>query len=738
MTLLDEAREQTGTKSRRPRIVWVFSALALVLFVIGAAGGSFQGKLADVQKNDNSAWLPGSADSTKVANEQEKFTSIQSIPGFVVFQRPGGLTAADRQWIARTLDKVKAVKGVSKDEVHVQAAKSDVVAISVPLIGKQNGKSAKGPALVKTEKNVLKAARNGAPQGLVIHSAGVGGLLVAFIDAFSGLDSTLIFAALGVVVFVLLLVYRSPVLWIFPLLCSMLALGAASIVIYTLAKHGTITLNGQSQGILYVLVIGAGTDYALLLISRYREELHEYDSRVDAMIAAWKGAAPPIVASALTVMLGLLCLTFAEMNSTRGLGPVCAIGVACTGIVMLTLLPVLLVLCGRWIFWPRRPNPDHRSDILEVHGMWSRFSQALARHHRRGWAGAGIVLLACVAGLFTLKTGGLTTAQSFRNTPDALVGQRLYDSSFPTQQGAGAPVVILANTAAADTVIAKVREVPGVSRAGNAVCLAPDYARVAQDPAPFIAALGRGVCPPQQYAVTPHGGKTLINATLVSAYDSSAAYHTVKQLRHVVAGIPGAAALVGGSSAVNIDIQNASRHDEDLIIPIVLVVILIVLGLVLRALVAPILLIVTVVLSFAAALGVSALVFNHLFHFASADPGFPLFAFVFLVALGIDYNIFLMTRVREESLDHGTRPGIVRGLAVTGGVITSAGLVLAATFTVLSLLPLVAFAEIGFTVAFGVLLDTIVVRSILVPSLGHELGRRIWWPSRLALAGAHD
>jgi RND superfamily putative drug exporter len=225
---------------------------------------------------------------------------------------------------------------------------------------------------------------------------------------------------------------------------------------------------------------------------------------------------------------------------------------------------------------------------------------------------------------------------------------------------------------------------------------------------------------------------------LTSPYDSSAAYQTVKDIRHVVSGIAGADALVGGASAVNIDIQNASRHDEDLIIPIVLVVILVVLGIVLRALVAPVLLIATVVLSFAAALGVSALVFNHLFHFANADPGFPLFAFVFLVALGIDYNIFLMTRVREEALQHGTRQGVVRGLAVTGGVITSAGLVLTATFTVLSVLPLVAFAEIGFTVAFGVLLDTVIVRSILVPSLSHEFGKRIWWPSRLAAAGAPD
>jgi RND superfamily putative drug exporter len=234
--------------------------------------------------------------------------------------------------------------------------------------------------------------------------------------------------------------------------------------------------------------------------------------------------------------------------------------------------------------------------------------------------------------------------------------------------------------------------------------------------------------------VQPHNGKVLLNATLVDSFDSTAAYDTVHRIRAAVATVPGADALVGGSSATNLDVQDASRRDRNLIIPVVLAVILVVLTVVLRALVAPILLIATVVLSFAASLGVSALVFNHVFHFANADPAFPLFAFIFLVALGIDYNIFLMTRVREEALEHGTRQGIVRGLAVTGGVITSAGVVLAATFVVLGVLPIVFLAEVGFTVAFGVLLDTIVVRSILVPAVSYDIGKRIWWPSRLARA----
>ncbi len=769
MTLLDAPAEHTVHETpSRPPGRWVILGLAIVMFLVGIFGLSFQAKLADVQKNDNSSFLPGSADSTKVANEQEKFSNIQSIPGFIVYQRDGGLTAADKDWIDGTVDKFKAVKGVSSDEVGVPEIKADVASVSVPLVGKQNGKSVTGPDLVDTEKAVLKKARDGAPSGLAVHSAGAGGVIVAFIDAFSGLDTTLLLAAGLVVVAILLIVYRSPVLWIFPLFSAgAVSLGAASLVIYQLAKHEVITLNGQSQGILYVLVIGAGTDYALLFISRYREELHEYLSPVDALIAAWKGTVIPIAASAATVMLGLICLTFARLNSTAGLGPVLAIGVGCTAVTMLTFLPCFLLtprlwawtnpvgwvllgvnvrkwrmLEGRWVFWPRIPKVDHRTDILVVHGVWGRFSKALAVHQRRGWMGAGVVLIACVIGIFTLKADGLSTEKGFTNTPDAITGQHLYDANFA--KGAGAPAAILTTADTAPAVIAAVKQVPGVAKTADAVCVRLDYAKVAnylkEHPGATAFANSAHGCPPASLGlqVTPHDGKILVDATLTSTYDSQAAYDTVKRIRAAIGQVAGADALVGGQSAVNLDVQDASRHDRNLIIPLVLVVILVLLALVLRALIAPIILIATVVLSFFASLGVSAVFFNHVFHFANADPAYPLFAFIFLVALGIDYNIFLMTRVREETLDHGTRQGIVRGLAVTGGVITSAGAVLAATFVVLGVLPIVFLAEIGFTVAFGVLLDTIVVRSILVPALSHEIGKKIWWPSKLAAAGAQD
>ena len=748
-----------GARNRRGRAIWLIAFLGLVWFLVGLSGGGYQSKLEDVQKNDNAAWLPKSAQSTKVADESEKFNSVQTIPGFIVYERTSGLTGADRAKITADAKAFRDIKGVAADQVAAPVFTDTVANIFVPLIGKENGKAVQGPALVDTEKAVLKAAKRDRPAGLTVHSAGAGGVLVAFIDAFSGIDGTLLVTALIVVVAILLVVYRSPVLWIFPLFsAAVVGLGSAVLIVYQLAKHDVITLNGQSQGILFVLVLGAGTDYALLLISRYREELHEYQNPVDAMVRAWRGAAPPIFASAITVIAALLCLTFGELNSDASLGPVCAIGIACTAGAMLFFLPGFLLLPrvwawtnpigwvllatnfrkwrtrpARWIFWPRVPRVDHQTD-LATHGMWGRFAAALGRNARRSWIITVVALGLCVVAITGLRTGGLTNTEQFRNTPESIVGQRIFDKHFSS--GEGAPAQITAKVAAADAIIAKVKAIEGVAQEAGSVCIAVDYAKLQQlaQAGGIPANANTNQCAPPALQVQPVDGRTLINADITARYDTSAANDTIKRIRDAVKSVPGADARVGGQTAINYDIQQASKHDRNLIIPIVLVVILAVLAVLLRAIVAPLLLIATVVLSFTATLGVSAVVFNHLFHFADADPGFPLFAFIFLVALGIDYNIFLMTRVREETLQFGTRDGILRGLSVTGGVITSAGVVLAATFTVLGILPLVGLAEIGFSVAFGVLLDTIVVRSILVPALSHDLGRVIWWPSRLARA----
>jgi len=709
--------------------VVALALIALLVLLVGGYGGSYQGKLSKVQKNENSDYLPASAESTKVIAESNRFLTVESIPGFIVFTRPSGLTEADLAVVNKAFSAIKQLPGVDRQQMTAPQIASDrtAAAIYAPLVAKENGKALDGKVLSQNEKRIIATAKAQLPGGLRVLPAGPGGLLAALIDAFSGLDGALLGVALLVVVLILLVVYRSPVLWAFPLFSAVLAIGISSLVIYELAAHGVLTLTGQSQGIVSVLILGAGTDYALLLISRYREELHEYDDPYDAMTVAWRESAPAIVASAVTVILGVLCLGFSELNSNKSLGPVAAIGIACTLLVMMTFLPVSLAVLGRrWVFWPRRPRVDHAVD-LATHGLWGRIASGIGRRYRYAWIAALVVLLACLTGLGTLKTNGLTTEQGFTNKPDAVTGQQLYDAKF--DKGVGAPAVITTSAAQADQVIAAARQVPGVSTRPGAVCVQVDYRKLASGSgAPTGGADG---CPPASLQVQPINGRVVVNAVLADSFDSPAAYDTVKRLRTAVHAVPGAQAEVGGNSAANLDVQTASVHDRNLILPIVLLVIFIVLALLLRALIAPLLLIGTVVLSFGATLGVCGYAFTHLFHFAGADQSFPLYAFVFLVALGIDYNIFLMTRVREESQQFGTRSGVLRGLAVTGGVITSAGIVLAATFAVLGVLPLVFLAEVGFAVAFGVLLDTILVRSILVPALAMEIGPRVWWPSKL-------
>ena len=739
MAIVDADTNSPSDAARLPRGVPFFAviAVAVLVLLIGGAGGAYQGKLSEVQKNDNSSYLPASAESTRAANEAAQFNPAQLIPGFVVFHRDSGLTAQDKEAVAAVFSRLPGVTGVDAQAVTDPTFSADgtAAAIYVPLIANQDGVAVSGNELADHENAVIAAAQEGVPSGLAVYPAGAGGLLVAFIGAFAGLDGTLLLTAGAIVIIILLLVYRSPVLWFFPLFSAALALGLSSMVIYFLASNGVLTLTGQSQGILSVLVLGAGTDYALLLISRYREELHVYQRRSDAMIKAWKESASAIFASGATVIIGVLCLGFSELNSNKSLGPVAAIGIACTLLVMMSFLPVALAVAGRWVFWPRRPTTATPAAEPGTAGMWGRIARFIGTHHRGAWIAASALLLFFLLGLPSLKTDGLSIAQGFTNTPDAVVGQELYDAKFP--QGVGAPAVITTNASTVDEVIAAASTVPGVATAPGSVCVQVDYAKIAAL-APAAAGSGRPVgsavgCQPAAVQVAPIDGRILVDATLADSYDSPAAFDTITRLRDAVHAVPGAAALVGGQSAATLDVHDASVRDRNLIIPIVLIVIFLVLTLLLRALLAPLLLIVTVVFSFAATLGVCGWVFTHVFGFAGADQSFPLFAFVFLVALGIDYNIFLMTRVREESVQFGTRPGILRGLAVTGGVITSAGVVLAATFTVLGVLPLVFLAELGFAVAFGVLLDTFVVRTVLVPALAYDIGPTIWWPSRLSM-----
>jgi putative drug exporter of the RND superfamily len=454
-------------------------------------------------------------------------------------------------------------------------------------------------------------------------------------------------------------------------------------------------VNAQSAGILTVLVFGAGTDYALLLVARYREELRRHEDRHEAMALALHRAGPAIIASAATVAIGMSCLTLAEMNSTSGLGPVAAIGITVGLLAMITLLPAMLVIFGRWLFWPVRPKNGTAEPT--ANGLWARLGRSIARRPRPVWIVTTLVLGLMALGLFKLDADGLSTAESFIDKPASVTGEEALARHFPA--GGGLPVTVIGKASAEGELRSALAGTEGITE----------------------------VTEPEV-----RGGLVLLDGTLSEAADSPAAQRIVERVRDAVHAVDGADAKVGGFSALTLDMNNANRHDNQLIIPLVLLVVLVILGLLLRAIVAPLVLIATVVLSFAAALGVSALVFEYVFGFEGADSAFPLFVFVFLVALGIDYNIFLMTRVREEALQHGTRRGSLIGLAATGGVITSAGIVLAGTFAALASLPLVAFAEIGFAVAFGVLLDTLVVRSVLVTALNLDIGRLMWWPSKLA------
>ena len=678
---------------------WIVLAFWVVLLGVSS---SFASSLTDVQNNEASSWLPASAESTRALQQLAPFQDQNDIPTVVVYVRPGGLTPGDLAVIKGQVADLQGIDGVVGDVVGPIPSKDGVVAQSVVTFnfGKDGWNSMPDAAAQIRDITAIG--------GVTVHVAGPGGQAADSADAFAGIDGTLLFASLAVVIVILLLTYRSPVLWVLPIVGAVFALFTSEAVIYFLAKYAGLTVNGQSQGILTVLVIGAGTDYALLLIARYREELRRHEDRHEAMAVALHRAAPAIFASAGTVVAGMLCLMLAEMNSTAGLGPVNAIGVTITLLVMVTLLPALLVIVGRWVFWPRRPTFGSAEPTSR--GFWARVGRRVAVRPRAVWVGTAAALAIAGLGLLRLDAHGLTTEDQYTKAFDSVTGQRVLTTHGLADSST--PLMVVSRAASQPAVAQAMKAVPGLGT--------PDT------------------------SVPPVGGVALTTATVPGDVASPAALDRVDATRNAVHRVSGADALVGGTSAIYLDIERASSHDNRLIIPVVLLVVTLILMLLLRAVVSPLLLIGTVILSFGAALGLSTLLFRTVFTrlfahgqgFDHADASFPLFVFVFLVALGIDYNIFLMTRVREESLTRGTREGSLVALSATGGVITSAGLVLAATFAVLATLPLVFLAEMGTAVALGVMLDTLVVRSVLVTALNLDLGDRIWWPSRLALGPA--
>ncbi len=685
-------------------------------FMITGIFGPLFGKLSSVQENNNSNFLPQGSEAAQASDAIAKFSSDKAFnfPTLVLFEGTASPTALAtiNSHLATvpslTLDGTSAklgdylLKGGQVTAFPSQDGKA--ILVNIPLDGESISEVLPNekpvlPAVVEALREDIKPLASEVKMNSYV--TGPAGILGDLFGAFETLDSSLLLTTLGVVAIILIVVYRSPILWIIPLLSAMFALTTAGGIVYLLAKNNIIDVDGQSQGILSVLVVGAATDYALLLIARYREELHHHESRFDAMKAAYKGVWEPILASGSTVAISLMMLLFSQLTSTKGLGPIGAIGIVAAMITILTFLPAALVLCGRWIFWPRKPRNDGDDHVLS--GPWSKVANSIERKPRRAWVITGVILVGLAFTSTTLKADGLGTVDTFTGNPESVVGQKLLVKHFPG--GEGDPTQIVVAQGKADAVIAAVSDVKGVSEVAYAV-------------------------DPMTQNVKVVDGKVIINATLDKAPDSVEAGEYITPIREA-AKKADSTALVGGTSAVYFDVRTANGHDNKTIIPIILFVITIILGLLLRSILSAVLLLGTVVLSYFATLGACALVFNHVFGFAGGDNSFPLFAFIFLVALGIDYNIFLMTRVREEAGKIGTRAGVTKGVTVTGAVITSAGIVLAATFAVLGLLPLVPLAELGFAVAFGVLLDTLIVRTILVPALVHEIGPKIWWPSKL-------
>ena len=676
------ARSLLGLAAGR-RAKWAVLVLWLVVAVLSVVFGR---RLESVQKNERSSFLPADAESTRVVELEERFATEEAAPAVVVYRREGGLEPADfeRAEADRRAVESAGLRGAGTPSPPIPSEDGDALLFAVPIVAGEDVE-----VLAEAVEEIRDEVGAGAGGGLEVAVTGPAGFSADLVEVFGSIDTRLLLATAAIVALLLLLTYRSPFLWLVPLVAVGLADAASRASSYFLAEAG-LTISGQTAGLVTVLVFGAGTDYALLLVARYRDELRRHEDEHEAMARALRRAGPAILASAGTVAVGLLCLLAAELNSNRSLGPVAAVGILLALLAMLTALPALLLVAGRRVFWPYVPR--YGSASREGSRLFAGIGRLIYPRPRRVWVFTALALAAMALGLFRLDTG-LNSSEAFRAEVESVRGQDLISASYPA--GTGAPATVVAPQEGVERARAAASELPGVARVGG-IERAGDLARfdVTLEPEPY----------------------------------GEEAFDAVSGLRERVKEAAGPDTLVGGPSAQELDVRQSALRDAAVVVPLVLLAVLAILGLLLRAVVAPLVLAATVVLSFAAALGASVIAFESLFGFPGIDPGLPLLAFLFLVALGVDYNIFLMDRAREEAARVGTGRGMLRALAVTGGVITSAGLVLAGTFSVLGVLPLVVLTEIGFVVAFGVLLDTFVVRSVLVPALVLDAGSRIWWP----------
>ncbi|MEU8267438.1 MMPL family transporter [Sphaerisporangium sp. NPDC049002] len=654
--------------------------MALILSCLALAFGG-----ASKIGSDPAASLPKGAESAEVVRLQQRMPSGQLLPALVVYSRDGSLTAQDKAAIESGAGRMAALAVGGRVPPPVFSPKGDVALVSVPLAG-----SLSNAELAEAVGEIRAESRRGLPPGARVEVTGGAGFKVDLASVFEGADITLLAVTAGVVALLLLLTYRSPWLWLVPLSVIGVADQVASKVVAFLTRTTGLTVDDSTLGITSVLVFGAGTNYALLLIARYREQLRLHDDRHVAMSGAVRSAAPAILASSATVTLALGTLVFALSPFNRSIGMAGAIGIVTAVAYALLVLPAAMVLFGRGLFWPFAPKVG-QADPTRT-GPWSRVGRAVSRRPVVMTVVSLGVLAALASGIIGVRSG-LSQTEQFRDRVEAIAGQETLSRAFPA--GSAQPVVVVSRTSAAEAVRAAASAIPGNPRVtiGEKT---PEYTRA--------------------------------DVVLNAEPGSEASFAAIGKLREAVHAVPGASAVVGGPEAADLDERDAAVRDQKLIIPLVLAVVLLVLLLLLRSVVAAVTLVLTVVASFAASFGAGWFAFTHVFGFPALDLSVPLLSFLFLVALGVDYNIFLTTRAREETPEAGTREGIVAALAVTGGVITSAGILLAAVFAVLGVLPLITLTQIGVIVGFGVLLDTLLVRSVLVPALVTLLGDRFWWP----------
>ncbi|MDT0347576.1 MMPL family transporter [Streptomyces litchfieldiae] len=675
---------------RRRAILWGILALWVGLLAVAAP---FGGKVEEVQSNETVDYLPESADSTEVVQIEEGLPGGEAAEVILVYERDAGLTDADREAARAQVGDIAATYELAGDAAPRGIPSEDGTTEMYPLV---IGGFAEQEERIEAVRDIRESVAGGLPDGLTVLVGGSGGLDLDNDEVFSSIDGTLTLTTAAIVAVLLILTYRSPVLWLLPLLCVGVGVMTAQGLVYGLVETMDVTVNGMNSAVMTVLIFGAGTDYALLLVARYREELRRHERPYDAMLAAVRGCGPALVASAATVSAGLLCLMAADLNSTAGLGPVGVAGVVCALAVMLTLLPAVLVLCGRRVFWPFIPAFGSEGTDAE-RGYFARVGGSIARRPVAILAGGVALMGALALGNFNMP-GTLSNEDSFVDTPESITAMEHLAEAYPEQNAQ--PITVMARSDHADAVVDATNATEGVADVET-------------------GRSGDGWTELSVYASDPP--------------ESDGEKATIEALRDGLADIEGAEAAVGGSTAQKMDLASTNDDDRMLVIPLVLGIVLLILIALLRSVTAPVILLAAVVASWGAALGLGGLLFSSVFGFEGVDPSMALITFVFGVALGVDYGIFLMHRMREENLNGlDTRQAALTALRTTGGVIASAGIVLAATFGVLMSMPMVMMIEIGFVVAIGVLLDTFLVRTYIVTAASWLLGRRVWSPGPLS------